>query len=229
MSEQPKSFIIRTTTIDAINYVYQLFIPPCVENLQNLPVIVFLHALHERGEGGFIKSGGAWGKIIKEYFKDIPAIILLPQCRANKYWSDPVMDKMVMQAIDQTLKEFSADPKRIYLIGVSLGGYGVWHFGFRHPQRFAALVPICGGSPLLLPGSDRFTPVARQVDKTPVWVFHGTEDTVVPVSESRALVKALKEQHGNVKYSEYPGIGHMVWLQALTEKALMPWLLAQHR
>lgn len=192
MNKQPTEITFRTTRIDSSDYVYQLFIPPGLEDTGNLP-----------------------------------AILLLPQCRADRYWSDPAMDKMVIQALDQTSKEFSADPQRIYLIGVSLGGYGVWYFGFRHPKRFAALVPICGGSPLL--SGDRFTPVAREVDKTPVWVFHGVEDNVVPVSESRELVKALKNRQGNVKYSEYPGVGHMVWVQALAERELMPWLLSQRR
>lgn len=224
MNKKQPEIIFRKTQIDFSDHVYQLFIPPGLEDIRNLPVIVFLHALHERGEGGFVTESSMWGRVIKQYFSQVPAILLLPQCGRDRYWSDPVMDKMVIQALDETVREFFADPRRVYLIGVSLGGYGVWHFGFRHPGKFAALVPICGGSPLL--SGDRFTPIAQEVDKTPVWVFHGTEDKVVPVSESRALVKALENRNGNVKYSEYPGVGHMVWVQALAEKQLMPWLLS---
>jgi predicted peptidase len=89
------------------------------------------------------------------------------------------------------------------------------------------VVSICGGSPLR--SGDRFAPIAKKVATTPVWVFHGSDDAVVPVSESRQMVEALKHVEGNrVRYSEYKGVGHSVWLNALGERDLMPWLLAQH-
>jgi predicted peptidase len=132
---------------------------------------------------------------------------------------------MVMQAIERTVEEFRADSKRLYLIGVSMGGYGVWHFASAYPQKLAALVSICGGSPVV--SGDRFSSIAQKIGKTPAWLFHGAEDKVVPVSESRELVKALKANNNDVKYNEYPGVGHNVWLNALGEKELMPWLLAQ--
>ena len=86
--------------------------------------------------------------VIKQYLKEIPAIILFPQCRPDVYWTDPRMDKMVMQQIETVKNEFSVDEKRKYLLGVSMGGYGVWHFAAEYPKNFAALVSICGGSPL---------------------------------------------------------------------------------
>lgn len=132
---------------------------------------------------------------------------------------------MVMKSLAQTIEEFGANVKRVYLLGVSMGGYGVWHFGAQHPGKFAALVSICGGSPILK--GDRFSPIAEKISKTPAWLFHGADDRVVPVSESREMVKALQENQGDVKYSEYPGVGHNVWLNVLAEKELMPWLLAQ--
>lgn len=215
----------RIARIGSENYNYQVYTPPNVENENDLPVIVFLHGIRERGVNGFIPSEGAIGNFILHYFSQVPAIMLLPQCRQGKYWSDAEMDKMVMQSLAQTIDEFKADAKRIYLIGVSMGGYGVWHFASQHPGKFAALVSICGGSPLVK--GDRFSPIAEKIGKTPAWLFHGADDRIVPVSESRALVKALQENQGNVKYSEYPGIGHNVWLNVLAEKELMPWLLAQ--
>jgi predicted peptidase len=135
------------------------------------------------------------------------------------------MAEMVMTALAQTLAEFDADSHRLYLTGVSMGGYGVWHLASQHPGKFAALVSICGGSPVH--SGDRFSTIAQKVGTTPTWVFHGSEDKVVPVSESREMVGALKAIGGDVLYSEYEGVGHNVWMNVLTEKELLPWLLAR--
>ena len=129
-------------------------------------------------------------------------------------------------AIDQTITEFGADARRVYLAGVSMGGFGAWHFASQHPRRFAAVVSICGGSPVV--SGDRFGTVARGVGRTPVWVFHGAEDRIVPVSESRRMVEALRAVEGSrVRYSEYAGVGHNVWMNALAEPGLLPWLFEQ--
>jgi predicted peptidase len=133
---------------------------------------------------------------------------------------------MVLAELEQTRSEFSADPKRLYLAGVSMGGFGAWHLAAGQPGKFAALVVVCGGSTLT--SGDRFTPVARKVGRTPVWVFHGSEDRVVPVTESRGMVEALKSVEGSrVRYNEYEGAGHNVWLNAAAEPDLLPWLLSQ--
>ena len=218
-------FVTRTVQLDVENFDYQAYIPPQIENTENSPVVVFLHGIRERGVGGFIQKEGMFSTIVKQYLKPIPAIVLLPQCRPGKYWIDAQMDRMVMQGIEQIVKEFRADAKRLYLVGVSMGGYGVWHFASAYPQKFAALVSICGGSPVA--SGERFSSIAQKVGKTPAWLFHGAEDKVVPVSESREIVKALKANGNDVKYNEYAGVGHNVWLNALGEKDLMPWLLAQ--
>jgi predicted peptidase len=215
----------RATQVDSDTYNYQIYVPAKLRNQSNPPVIIFLHGIRERGTGGFVPTTGPIGMFVRRYFEQAPAIILLPQCRQGSYWSDPAMDKMVMQALAQTVKEFEADENRIYLTGVSMGGYGVWHFASQYPGKFAALVPICGGSSLM--SGDRFSPVAQKIGKTPAWVFHGAEDKIVPVTESRQMVEALNKIQGNVKYSEYAGVGHEVWLNVLKEKKLMPWLLAQ--
>ena len=190
-------------------------------------MIVFLHGIRERGSGGFVPQDGPAAALVNHYFQKVPALVVLPQCRPGKYWPDPTMEEMVVKSIDQAREEFGADEKGVSLIGVSMGGYGVWHFGSRFPEKFAALVSICGGSPLL--SGDRFTPVAQKIGRTSTWVFHGAEDRIVPVSESRQMVKALEANQGNVKYSEYAEVGHNVWLNVLAEKQLMPWLLAQQR
>ena len=214
----------RTARVGATDYAYQVHVPASVKDAP--PVIVFLHGIGQRGAGGFLPESGAPGALLRGYLSKVPAVILLPQCRADSYWSDPFMDEMVMTALSQTESEFEADPARLYLTGVSMGGYGVWHLASQHPGRFAALVSVCGG----VHGrddDDRFRSVAEKVRKTPAWLFHGADDRVVPVKESRRMTAALRAVGGDVKYSEYPGVGHAVWTQVFAERGLMPWLLSQ--
>ena len=215
----------RAVRVGVADYNFQLFIPASLAGQQNLPVIIFLHGIGQRGAGGFVPTEGAGGALVRHYLEQVPAIILLPQCRQGSYWSDPEMEQMVMRALEQTTEEFRADTTRVYLTGVSMGGYGVWHLASQHPSRFAALVPICGGSPLK--SGERFIPIAQKVGQTPAWLFHGADDRVVPVTESREMVRAMQANHAPVRYSEYPDVGHKVWMNVVAEKELLPWLLAQ--
>jgi predicted peptidase len=220
---QKSGLLSRTTKVGDKTYGYQIYVPAKLASTEKPPVILFLHAIGQRGEGGFVK--GAAAILIRQYLERLPAIVVLPQCEKGRYWSDPLMDKMVMSSLSQTVTEFGADRERLYLIGVSMGAYGVWHMAAEHSGTFAALVPICGGSPLRT--GDRFTSIARRIGRTPTWVFHGTDDRVVPVSESRQMVAALREANGVVRYSEYEGVGHNVYLNAMKEPELMPWILSQ--
>jgi predicted peptidase len=225
IGKQSGEIVSRTVRIENENFDYQIYVPPNVETIVNLPLTVFLHGIRERGSGGLVPKEGAASSILKQYLRQIPSLLLLPQCRPNKFWNDSLMDKMVTSAIEQSTEEFNTDAKRIYLSGVSMGGYGVWHFASQYPKKFAALVSICGGSPIVK--GERFAPIAEKVGKTPAWLFHGAEDKIVPVSESRQMVEALEANAGIVKYSEFAGVGHNVWFNALGEKDLLPWLLAQ--
>jgi predicted peptidase len=215
----------KTVQVDADKFTYQVFVPHEAENRENLPVIIFLHGIGQRGSGGFVPSTGAGGAIARHYLSQVPAIVLLPQCSAGTYWSDSKMEQMVMKSLAQTVEEFGADEKRVYLTGVSMGGYGVWFLAARNAEKFAALVSICGGSPFTK--GDRYAAIVEGVGKTPAWLFHGADDKIVQVSESRQIVAALENSGANVKYSEFPNVGHNVWLNALAEKDLMPWLFAQ--
>lgn len=214
----------RAVAVEAENYDYQIYVPLAAAT-ESLPVLVFLHGIRERGTGGFVPAEGMGAMVLRQYLAQVPAIILLPQCRPGSYWTDPVMDAMVMKSLAQTVEEFGADATRTSLTGVSMGGYGVWHFAAEYPNRFAALVSICGGSPILT--GDRYAPIAERVGATPAWLFHGDADPIVPVSESRELFKALKNVGSSAKYSEFAGVGHNVWMNALGEKQLLPWLLSQ--
>ena len=213
----------RKARVGESEYSYQVHVPASATAAP--PVIVFLHGIGQRGAGGFLPTSGASNALVRRYLARVPAVILLPQCEEGAYWSNPLMDEMVMTALAQTESEFKADPARVYVTGVSMGGYGVWSLAARHPGRFAALVSICGGSPARV--GERFMRIAEKVGKTPAWIFHGADDRVVPVTESRQMAAALEAGGGNVKYSEYPGVGHAVWTQVLAERGLMPWLLSQ--
>jgi predicted peptidase len=221
---QAKSGLLsRSVKVGNKSYGYQIYMPGKLAGKEKLPVILFLHGIGQRGTGGFVK--GAAAILIKQYLERLPAIVVLPQCEKGRYWSDPEMEAMVMATLEEAVAEFSADRARLYMIGVSMGGYGAWHMAAAHAGTFAAFVSICGGSPLRT--GDRFKSIARRVGQTPVWVFHGADDRVVPVSESRQMVAALKEEKGRVRYSEYEGVGHNVWLNVMKERELLPWLLSQ--
>lgn len=222
---QNSGLLTRTVKVRVATYNYQVYVPAKLREQTKLPVIVFLHGIGQRGEGGFVPAQGGSNAMLRGYLEQIPAIVLLPQCLKGHYWHDAEMERMVTESLRQTVAEFGADEGRLYLTGVSMGGFGAWHLAAKFPGKFAALVPICGGSTLM--AADRFTPIARGVGKTPVWVFHGADDRVVPVSESRGIVAALKAAGGDVRYNEYAGVGHNVWLNVLGEPELLPWLLAQ--
>jgi predicted peptidase len=224
--ESKSGLLTRTISVGKESYTYQVYVPSILAGKQNLPVILFLHGIGQRGEGGFVPTEGAAAAFARQYLEQIPAIALLPQCRKGRYWHDPEMERMVMATVKQTASDFTADAKRLYLAGVSMGGFGAWHMASQHPGKFAAVVSICGGSPLA--SGDRFTPIARKLETTPVWVFHGSDDPIVPVNESRQMVEALKSLKGSrVRYNEYQGVGHNVWLNALAEPGLLPWILEQ--
>ena len=223
--EMETGLLTRAVNVGKTSYRYQVYVPSSMRNSRNAPVLLFLHGIGQRGEGGLVPSAGGQIGFVKFYLEQLQAIVVLPQCRKDQYWHDAELEKMTIAVLDQTVAEFGGDPQRLYLLGVSMGGYGAWHMAAQYPGKFAAVVPICGGSPLR--SADRFDAIARKVRQTPVWVFHGAEDRVVPVSESRNMVAALKAVNGNVRYNEYPGVGHNVWLNVLGERELLPWMLNQ--
>ncbi len=232
-------FLNRTVTVDKTEYRYQVYVPTNWSSKQKWPVILFLHGAGERGDDGLVQTEVGIGTVIRRHRDRFSCIVVLPQCRKGVWWTEPAMEAQVLKALDQTLKEFKGDPQRVYLTGLSMGGYGTWATAAKYPGKFAALVPICGGIRLPArvrnaPGmlvvdesSDPYAGTAQKIGKTPVWVFHGEADPTVPVTESRKIVEALKAAGGNVRYNEYEGVGHNSWDKAYAEPDLFPWLLSQ--
>jgi predicted peptidase len=139
------------------------------------------------------------------------------------------MEMMVFAALEQTLKEFNVDEDKLYLTVLSGGANATWYFAARYPGKFAAVVPMAGGSPLVGLSDDQYAAIAESFKQTAVWVFHGEADDVIDVAEPRHLVEILRQVDKNVRYTEYEGVGHASWVLAYEEPDLIPWLLSQRR
>jgi predicted peptidase len=232
-------FQSRAITLGATGYRFRVFVPNGWSKKKKSPVILFLHGAGERGDDNLAQTRVGIGPAIPRQDATFPFIVVLPQCPRDRWWTEPDMQAQALKALDQVMEEFNGDPKRTYLTGLSMGGYGSWAIVAKNPGRFAALAIVCGGvrppPGLSLPkeaapqltSSDPYSAVAAKVGKTPVWVFHGGADPAVPVTESRKMVEALKATGGKVRYSEYEGVGHNSWDRAYAEPELFTWMLAQ--
>ncbi len=243
--KQETGFLDRTISVGGETYRYQVFVPNNWNKHQKWPVILFLHGYGERGVTGLLQTDVGIGHAIRKYPGELPFIVVMPQCRADKattvWTNDPAMEQQALAALDASIHEFHGDPNRVYLTGLSMGGYATWDLAAKYPHRFAAYAPICGGihGPPEYPEvgvalakdpkiSDPYAETARLIGSTPVWMFHGDADPSVPVEESRKMYAALQAAHANVKYTEYPGVPHNSWDKAYAEPDLFPWLL-QHK
>jgi predicted peptidase len=238
LAKAETGFLNRTVTVDKTAYRYVVYVPSQWTAGKNWPVILFLHGSIEKGRDGVRQSTVGLGRIVREHPERFPAIIVMPQCREGSDWSANAMQAQVLAALDAATKEFHGDPDRTYLTGFSMGGYGTWNLASRHPERFAALVVVCGG--ILWPpavamrelnpfADSPYALTARNVARIPVWLFHGDQDRNVPVSESRRMVAALKAVNAQVRYAEYPGVDHFMWDRAYAEPELPVWLFSQSR
>ncbi len=233
-------FLDRTITISGTSYQYQVYVPVDYRSKKSWPVILFLHGAGERGSDGLLQTDVGIGHAIRHDPTRFPFIVVLPQCRRDKIWGEVDMQALALGSLDAAIKEFHGDRKRVYLTGLSMGGYGTWELAARNPGRFAAIAPICGGVQPLKQWpqlrvtlvddakiADPFAEIALRLGKTPVWIFHGEADPTVPVEQSRQMAAALKAAGADFKYSEYPSVGHNAWDKAYAEAELTPWLLEQ--
>jgi predicted peptidase len=214
IGQSPHSFSKQITKTARVNYL--LFLPQDYEKDKRLwPLMVFLHGAGERGDNVELVKRNGPPKIVEEK-KDFPFILISPQCPQNEWWSFEMLNFL----IDEIISQYRVDEDRIYLTGLSMGGYGTWHFAVAYPERFAAIAPICGGGPV----GD-----ACKIRGLPVWVFHGARDNVVPIEQSEEMVTALKECGGDVKFTVYPETGHDSWVAAYNNLELYDWFLSHRR
>lgn len=236
---EPGRFVEREVTVRAQAYRYQVFVPSRDVAPRRPAVVLFLHGSGERGEDGQRQVDVGLGPHVRAHAATFPALAVFPQARESSEWSDQL--DVATAALDAAMAEFGGDPDRVYLTGLSMGGYGTWELGLREPGRFAALVPVCAGvtAPAHRPtlrvvpveaAADPFAALARGVHGLPTWIFHGEADPLVPAEQSRRMKAALDAAGaGDIRYTEFPGVGHASWDPAYAHAPLWEWLFAQRR
>jgi predicted peptidase len=234
-AQRPTGFLARSVTVGALRMPYQVFVPQGYDGHHALPVILFMHGSGERGTDGLKQTQVGLPAQIRWHRGWFNAIVVMPQSPDDSVWRGAVADA-AFAALQKTVKEFHGDRERLYVTGLSMGGYGVWQQVVDHPGVFAAAVAVCGGLTRSTDmqnlyvdtrGDDPFAYVAQQTRDLPVWIFHGAMDDVVPVAQSRNLVQAMRAAGTTVKYTEYSDVGHGAWDRAYADEALWPWLFAQ--
>lgn len=214
---------------------YRLLKPEASEPDRKYPLVVFLHGAGERGRDNRsqLKYLPTW-MAQSEFRRKYPCYLIAPQCPAGEWWIDvdwsgpePVRtvvmsDRLqaVVGAVDQVMETHPIDPDCQYLTGLSMGGFGAWDMAMRLPDRWAALLPICGG------GDPRH--VASLIN-LPIWCFHGELDDVVPPEYSRTMIDAIRRAGGNPRYTELKGVGHDSWTPAYRDSEALSWLFEQRR
>ena len=199
------------------------------------PLLLFLHGAGERGSDLEMVDRHGPARLRSEIDHLQTCYLLSPQCPAEHWWRTDTLLTLLEEVIERD--ELRVDHSRIYLTGLSMGGYATWKILSENPDRFAAAVPICGGGEpktLLVPhsmlGAQRFDYAkVKKAANTPIWAFHGTADPVVPVDESRKLVNSL-HQAGNrsVRLTEYEGMGHDCWTTTYQIPELYEWMFKHH-
>jgi predicted peptidase len=194
---------------------YLLYLPKDYAEKDSWPLMLFLHGAGERGNDlDRVKVHGP-PKLIAAG-KELPMIVVSPQCPSDHWWRPNELNAL----LDEIVEKYQVDQDRIYVTGLSMGGFGTWTLAGYAPERFAALVPICGGG-------EAFS--ARRISHVPVWAFHGAKDSVVPLSASETMVEALKKAKGNVQFTVYPDADHDSWTETYNNPELYTWLLQQKR
>jgi len=208
--------VFEKTIAKTVKCRYLLYLPNGYgKKQQQWPLIIFLHGIGERGSDlEKVKMVGL-PKLVEEGM-DFQFVIVSPQCPANEWWSSEVLAGL----LDDVILRYAVDAERIYLTGLSMGGFGTWYLSCAYPERFAAIAPICGG------GEPAF---ANRLKDVGVWAFHGAKDDVVPVKRSQEMVDAVKACGGDARLTIYPDAGHDSWTQTYNNKQLYDWFLEHHK
>ena len=225
-----KNTLIKVTTL---NY-RQLF--PDYDTIRKYPLVIFLHGSGERGSDN--EAQLKWGVMnfaSDQNMKLHPAFVIAPQCPVNMGWSNfsnrnknelsiqPSPAKpmeLLIALIRQAIKKFPIDTNRIYITGLSMGGFGTFDAIERYPNLFAAAVPVCGGGDLSK---------APSISHVPIWIFSGAEDAAVNPILSLDMVVALTKAGAHPGFTQYPEVGHFSWIGAYSDPMMMEWLFRQHK
>jgi len=216
---------------------YRLMIPEgySESGAQQYPLVLFLHGAGERGDDNVKQLiHGTKDFASEENRRKYPCFVVVPQCPNGKRWvevdwsadthkqpqDESISLVLTREVLASLQKQFRIDSQRLYVTGLSMGGYGTWDMVTRTPDVFAAAVPVCGG------GDET---VAARAVQVPIWAFHGDKDTAVKPERSRRMIAALEQAGGKPKYTEYPGVGHNSWSQTYANPEVLAWLFAQKR
>jgi len=202
----------------AVQYDYLLYLPEGYGTRdRQWPLVLFLHGAGERGHDlEKVKRHGP-PKLI-EQGRQFPFVLVAPQCPQGQWWDTEALNAL----LDHVLATYAIDEDRVYLTGLSMGGAGTWNLAVRHPERFAAIVPICGA------GLDVYA-ARKRLAHVPVWTFHGAKDKIVPIEVTRLIVESMKKGSGSVKFTVYPDAGHDAWTRTYENPEVWKWLLSQRR
>ena len=233
---QETGFLNRRIEMHGVSYRFQVYLPEEFrrDDRKPWPILLFLHGRGERGAEGMWQTQIGLPMALRDHPERWPFVVVLPQCPFPNFWTDPEMMALAMAELDMEQAEFHTDPDRTYLTGLSMGGYGAWEIAKANPHRWAAIAIASGGifwsyaperwqESATLPAE-----YASALGRTPVWLFHGSDDPVVPVKESELMFAALKAGSGHVRLWIYQGLKHDAWTRAYNEPELPHWLLT-HR
>ncbi len=207
---------------DGVKIHYLLYLPEAYDADKGRlwPFILFLHGSGERGDDVTVVKNFGLPKRI-DLQADFPCIVLSPQCPVDVRWFQ--QSDNVMALLDTVLNGLRVDQSRIYLTGLSMGGQGAWHLGALYPERFAAVLPICGR----IPEVEGFPAQVCALKDVAVWVFHGAKDDRAPVENSITMAKLLEDCGGNIQLTIFPDGDHFCWDQVYEDQATWDWLLGQ--
>jgi len=222
--QKPKQF--KHTIKKTVRLNYLLFLPNgySQKGSQRWPLMLFLHGAGERATNLAKVTVHGPPKIVKSR-PDFPFILVSPQCPEGETWSNDTL----LTLLDELISKYKVDTNRVYLTGLSMGGYGTWSLGTQYPERFAAIAPICGGGETiqLLLASPRKAAALKSLG---VWAFHGAKDPVVPLEESERMINALKKVGvKDVKLRIYPEAQHDSWSETYQNDELYEWFLEHKR
>ncbi len=203
---------VETSIVKEIRYL--LYTPPDYTGDEPYPLMIFLHGAGERGDDlELVKKHGPPKEIAEGM--EYPFIVVSPQVAEGEWWSPST----VIWILNELKARMNIDGDRVYLTGLSMGGYGSWDTAIRHPNLWAALVPVCGkGDPTM----------AERIKHIPTWIFHGAKDSVVPFKHSQDMYDALKG-YSNVRFTIYPEADHDSWTETYENPRLYEWILMQKR
>ncbi len=217
--QSPHAF--ETEITKTVRTDYLLYLPTDYETAQApWPLLLFLHGAGERGNDlNQLKKHGP-PKRVEKGDRSLPFVVVSPQCPKVGWWSSETQVDTLDALLESIVSDYRIDADRIYVTGLSMGGYGTWRLAAAYPDRFAAIAPICGGG-----NPDD----AEHIAHLPTWVFHGAKDDVVPIKKSEEMVDALKAAGSDVEFTVYPDAGHNCWGKPYAGSELYDWFLTHTR